>query len=234
MTFRERLNKPTMSPPYSSKIKTQAGAVGPASTHYSRLEIEIKRAADVFFATVVLIAISQLLVLLVAAVKLQDGGPIIYRRRVLGPDGEFDAYKLRSMRMDADEVLAKDDALREEFEKNFKLTVDPRVTRIGAWLRKFSLDELPQLFNVLRGEMSLVGPRMISPPELEKYGEAAALLLSVKPGLTGYWQVYGRQRVDYAERVKMDVFYIQNWSLALDLKLLLLTPIRVLKGTGAY
>lgn len=222
-----------MFPVYSREIEKQDGASGPDSPR-SRLQIVVKRTVDILLATLLLIALSPLLLLVVLAVKLQDGGPIIYRRRVLGPDGEFDAYKFRSMQVDADRVLARDFALRKEFEKKFKLTADPRVTRVGAWLRKFSLDELPQLFNVLRGEMSLVGPRMISPLELEKYGDAKALLLSVKPGLTGYWQVYGRQRVDYAERVRMDVFYIQNWSLALDLKLLLLTPIRVLKGTGAY
>jgi len=194
----------------------------------------VKALLDVLVATVLLIALSPLLALVVLAVKLQDGGPIIYRRRVVGSQGEFDAYKFRSMQVDADGVLAQDLGLRMEFEKNYKLTADPRVTRVGAWLRKFSLDELPQLFNVLRGQMSLVGPRMISLPELEKYGEAKMLLLTVKPGLTGYWQVYGRQRVDYAERVRMDIFYIQNWSLVLDLKLLLLTPMRVLKGTGAY
>jgi len=194
----------------------------------------VKALLDVLVATVLLIALSPLLALVVLAVKLQDGGPIIYRRRVVGSQGEFDAYKFRSMQVDADGVLAQDLGLRMEFEKNYKLTADPRVTRVGAWLRKFSLDELPQLFNVLRGQMSLVGQRMISLPELEKYGEAKMLLLTVKPGLTGYWQVYGRQRVDYAERVRMDIFYIQNWSLVLDLKLLLLTPMRVLKGTGAY
>jgi|SRR5437868_28369 len=200
----------------------------------SRFEIEVKRSLDLTLATVLLIALSPLLALVVLAVKLQDGGPIIYRRRVVGSQGEFDAYKFRSMQVDADGVLARDLGLRMEFEKNYKLTADPRVTRVGAWLRKFSLDELPQLFNVLRGQMSLVGPRMISLPELEKYGEAKTLLLTAKPGLTGYWQVYGRQRVDYSERVRMDIFYIQNWSLTLDLKLLLLTPMRVLKGTGAY
>ena len=200
----------------------------------SRCGMGVKALLDVLVATVLLIALSPLLALVVLAVKLQDGGPIIYRRRVVGSQGEFDAYKFRSMQVDADGVLAQDLGLRMEFEKNYKLTADPRVTRVGAWLRKFSLDELPQLFNVLRGQMSLVGPRMISLPELEKYGEAKMLLLTVKPGLTGYWQVYGRQRVDYAERVRMDIFYIQNWSLVLDLKLLLLTPMRVLKGTGAY
>jgi lipopolysaccharide/colanic/teichoic acid biosynthesis glycosyltransferase len=213
-----------------SQITTSVDARVPSS----QIGFEAKAVFDVVFATILLIALCPLLILALLAVKLQDGGPIIYRRRVIGPDGEFDAYKFRSMRTDADAVLRQDVALRQQFEKNFKLPADPRVTRVGAWLRKFSLDELPQLFNVLRGQMSLVGPRMISPPELEKYGDAKALLLSVKPGLTGYWQVYGRQRVDYAERVRMDVFYIQNWSLVLDLKLLLLTPMRVLKGTGAY
>src|SRR5262249_31950913 len=161
----------------------------------------IKRLLDLLLATSLLIALSPLLALVVLGVKLQDGGPIIYRRRVVGPYGVFDAYKFRSMQVDADAVLATNSGMRAEFEKNFKLPVDPRVTRVGAVLRKFSLDELPQLLNVLRGQMSLVGPRMISPAELEKYGDAKALLLSVKPGLTGYWQVYGRQRVDYAERV---------------------------------
>ena len=206
----------------------------PLGIRSSRFETGAKRLLDMLAASMLLLALAPLYALLALAIRLQDGGPAIYRRRVVGPRGEFDAYKFRTMRIDADAVLRNDLSLRQEFEKNYKLTVDPRVTRIGSWLRKLSLDELPQLSNVLRGEMSLVGPRMISPPELEKYGDAKALLLSVKPGVTGYWQVYGRQRVDYAERVRMDVFYIQNWSLALDLKLLLLTPIRVLKGTGAY
>ena len=224
----------TMRPMGLSEIEKQHQIFLSERMRSSRFEIEVKRSLDLTLATVLLIALSPLLALVVLAVKLQDGGPIIYRRRVVGSQGEFDAYKFRSMQVDADGVLARDLGLRMEFEKNYKLTADPRVTRVGAWLRKFSLDELPQLFNVLRGQMSLVGPRMISLPELEKYGEAKTLLLTVKPGLTGYWQVYGRQRVDYSERVRMDIFYIQNWSLTLDLKLLLLTPMRVLKGTGAY
>ena len=194
----------------------------------------IKRALDLVIAAILLGILAPILALIALLVKLHDGGPILYRRRVVGRNGNFDAYKFRSMRVDADAILANDPALLRQFETNVKLVADPRVTAVGAFLRKFSLDELPQLVNVVKGQMSLVGPRMISPPELERYGEAQALLLSVRPGLTGYWQVYGRQRVDYAERVRMDVFYIQNWSLALDLKLLLLTPMRVLKGTGAY
>jgi len=200
----------------------------------SSSKIRLKRALDLLLAAFLLAVLSPFLLIIGLLVKLQDGGPSIYRRRVVRQSGNFDAYKFRSMRVEADEILVNDPALRREFEKNVKLIADPRVTRFGSFLRRFSLDELPQLINVLMGQMSLVGPRMISPPELERYGNAKALLLSVKPGLTGYWQVYGRQRVDYAERVRMDVFYIQNWSLALDLKLLLLTPIRVLKGTGAY
>jgi lipopolysaccharide/colanic/teichoic acid biosynthesis glycosyltransferase len=188
----------------------------------------------VVIASFSLVVLSPILALIALAVKLQDGGRVIYRRRVVGPKGEFDAYKFRSMRVDADSVLARNSALRQEFEKNFKLVSDPRVTRIGSWLRKLSLDELPQLTNVVKGDMSLVGPRMITAPELAKYGGFQKLLLTVKPGLTGYWQVYGRQEVTYEERVQMDIWYIQNWSLALDMKLLLLTPVRVIKGVGAY
>jgi lipopolysaccharide/colanic/teichoic acid biosynthesis glycosyltransferase len=138
------------------------------------------------------------------------------------------------MRCDADQVLERDPALRDAFHQNFKLKSDPRVTRLGAVLRKLSVDELPQLFNVIRGEMSLVGPRMITAPELEKYGEFRDLLLTVRPGITGFWQVYGRQEVSYEERVRMDVEYIRNWSLGMDLKLLCLTPWRVIRGRGAY
>src|SRR5262249_33999514 len=118
--------------------------------------------------------------------------------------------------------------------QKIKIRKDPRVTPLGSFLRKSSLDELPQLFNVLTGQMSLVGPRMITAPELEKYGEHKELLLSVKPGLTGYWQINGRQEVSYEKRVRMDVHYIRNWSLRMDCELLLLTPFRVIRGRGAY
>jgi len=111
---------------------------------------------------------------------------------------------------------------------------DPRVTPFGRFLRRTSLDELPQLWNVLKGEMSLVGPRMITPPELNKYGEAAWIFNCMKPGLTGYWQVHGRQGVSYERRIEMDVFYVENWSPALDVAILLKTPLRVLRGAGAY
>jgi lipopolysaccharide/colanic/teichoic acid biosynthesis glycosyltransferase len=124
--------------------------------------------------------------------------------------------------------------MQAAFRDNFKLKSDPRVTKLGTILRRLSLDELPQLFNVLIGQMSLVGPRMITAAELEKYGEHQSLLLTVKPGLTGYWQVHGRQEVTYDERVRMDIEYIRSRTLRKDLRLLLLTPIRVLRGRGAY
>lgn len=194
----------------------------------------LKRALDVVASTALLVVLSPLVVVLGVLVKLQDGGPVFYRRRVVGPRGEFDAFKLRSMRVDADEILERNSSLREEFEVNFKLKDDPRITAVGAILRKASLDELPQLWNVLCGEMSLVGPRMITPAELEKYGATGWIFRCVKPGLTGYWQIQGRQGVSYDKRVEMDLFYVNNWSLALDLKILMKTPIRVVRGSGAY
>ncbi len=193
-----------------------------------------KRAIDVMGASILLLLCSPLLVAMAGIAGVLQGGPVFYRRRVVGPRGEFDAFKLRSMRVDADEVLRRDPALRQQFERNFKLKDDPRVTPFGRFLRRTSLDELPQLWNVLKGEMSLVGPRMITPAELGKYGEAAWIFSCVKPGLTGSWQVHGRQEVTYDRRVAMDVEYVKNWSLLHDLAILIKTPMRVLRGGGAY
>lgn len=198
------------------------------------VSLAAKRALDIAGACALIAILSPVYLAIAGMVLLLDGRPVIYRRRVVGAGGEFDAFKFRTMRRDADQMLVMDPALRASFAANFKLKKDPRVTTLGRVLRKFSLDELPQLFNVVAGQMSLVGPRMITAPELEKYGEHKQLLLTVKPGLTGYWQVHGRQEVSYAERVLMDVSYIRNWSLLGDLTLLLLTPLRVLCGRGAY
>jgi lipopolysaccharide/colanic/teichoic acid biosynthesis glycosyltransferase len=167
-------------------------------------------------------------------IKLEDGGPVFYRRRVIGREDQFDAFKLRTMRTDADDILRREASLAMEFARNFKLQNDPRVTRVGKHLRRWSIDELPQLFNVLKGQMALVGPRMITAPELEKYGAWARIFSSFKPGITGYWQVSGRQKINYEERVRMDVFYAQNWSLAFDLKILGSTLWKVVKREGAY
>jgi lipopolysaccharide/colanic/teichoic acid biosynthesis glycosyltransferase len=193
-----------------------------------------KSCLDYVTAALLIVALFPVFVAVGAMVALEDGWPIIYRRRVVGRNGEFDAFKFRSMRKDADAILAADSILSAEFEENYKLKDDPRLTRIGPFLRRSSLDELPQLFNVLKGDMSLVGPRMKTLPEVKKYGSNKDLLLSVKPGITGYWQVHGRQTVDYDERIQMDMYYIQNWSLAMDLKILLRTPLKVLKREGAF
>lgn len=198
-----------------------------------KLHLLAKRVIDLLGAGAGLILLSPVLLLAALAVKLQDGGPILYRRRCVGCKADFDAFKLRSMRIDADNYLDLHPELKAEFEKNYKLNGDPRITSVGAFLRKNSIDELPQLFNVLRGEMSMVGPRMITRPELEKYGDKAATLLTVKPGMTGFWQVAGRQEVEYGDRVEMDIYYIANWSLVLDLQILIKTPLKVLRREGA-
>jgi lipopolysaccharide/colanic/teichoic acid biosynthesis glycosyltransferase len=189
---------------------------------------------DYFGAGVLIFAFSPLLLLVGTLVVLESGWPLLHRRRVIGRSGEFDAFKFRTMRKDADAILAADPILKAQFEQNFKLKNDPRLTRFGSFLRKCSLDELPQFFNVLKGQMSLVGPRMITPGELEKYGQSKELLLTVKPGITGYWQVNGRQEVSYDERIRMDMYYIANWSLWMDIKILLRTPVKVLQKEGAY
>ena len=194
----------------------------------------IKRSLDVVGAIILLTLAGPLIVLCVLLVKFYDGGPVFHRRRVVGPKGEFDAFKLRTMCPDADLILRRDPRLREEFALHSKIANDPRVTRVGAVLRKLSFDELPQLWNVLRGEMSLVGPRMITADELKRYGDADWIFRATKPGLTGFWQVQGRQEIPFEQRIQMDLFYVQNWSLSLDCKILLRTPLVVVRGTGAY
>ena len=205
-----------------------------ARTFGNHFELFLKRCLDLVGAALLILILLPVFFILAIFIAFDDGRPIFYRRRVVGKTGKFDAFKFRSMRRDADEILKRNPALRSEFEQNFKLREDPRLTKAGAILRKHSLDELPQLFNVVLGQMSLVGPRMITAPELEKYGAFQERLLSVRPGITGYWQVNGRQDVAYQERVAMDMHYIDHWSLWLDLKILLLTPWKVVKGEGAY
>ena len=153
----------------------------------------------------------------------------------MGVNGrQFDAYKFRTMSPNGDEILERHPELKAELDENHKLLEDPRVTRMGQILRKTSLDELPQLFNVLRREMSLVGPRMISPLEMKKYDKWDMNLLTVRPGITGLWQVSGRSDISYAERVRLDMYYIRNWSIWLDIGLLLQTIPAVLRARGAY
>ncbi len=185
------------------------------------------------------VAISPILLAVAIWIYIDSPGPVIFKHIRIGKNGNpFPCYKFRSMCVDAkeklEELLANNPEVRAEWKRDFKLKNDPRITRSGAFLRKTSLDELPQIFNVLRGEMSLVGPRPIIQEELERYGENAADYLMVKPGITGMWQVSGRSDIDYAERVSLDSWYVRNWSVWIDILLLWRTIKVVVKGKGAY
>ena len=194
-----------------------------------------KRCLDVAVSAALLIILTPLLIPIALAIRIDSRGPVFYRRRVVGRGGKsFRAFKLRTMVENGDPQIAQNKRLLDEFNSNHKLEVDPRVTRVGKALRKTSTDELPQLINVLRGEMSLVGPRMISFPELEKFGEWQERILQVKPGITGLWQVRGRSDLDYEERVRLNVYYVTHRSLALDLWILAKTIPVVISGRGAY
>jgi lipopolysaccharide/colanic/teichoic acid biosynthesis glycosyltransferase len=190
---------------------------------------------DYGFTALGIVLLSPLLVALALIVKFGSRGPVLHRRRVMGKGGtQFDAFKFRTMYVNGDEILAANPELKAQLERDHKLAVDPRVTRCGTWMRKFSLDELPQLFNVLLGQMSLVGPRMISPKELARYGEHADELLTVKPGITGLWQISGRSDLAPSDRVRLDMHFIRTRTAWGDLKLLLMTVPAVLRGRGAY
>src|SRR4051794_4058312 len=208
---------------------TEAATGKRSSGEQSRLYPLAKRVLDVVGAAVGLIAAAPILGATALAIKLDDGGPIVHRRRVLGVGGvEFDAFKLRTMRVDADAWLARHPELMAEYQRNIKLQDDPRITRVGRLLRKLSVDELPQLANVLRGDMSLVGPRIIHPSEYERFGSFGPLRLTDKRGLTGLWQVSGRQTVDYSERVELDRRYLATRSLLGDIGIILKTVPAVL------
>lgn len=185
------------------------------------------------------IAISPILLFIAVWIYKDSPGPVIFKHQRIGKDGKpFPCYKFRSMCIDAKEklaeLLATDPEARAEWEKDFKLKNDPRITKSGAFLRKTSLDELPQIFNVLKGEMSLVGPRPIIHEELERYGEYVNDYLAVKPGITGMWQVSGRSDIDYEERVMLDRWYVRNWSVWTDIVILYKTFDVVLRKKGAY
>lgn len=194
-----------------------------------------KRGLDISASLVLLLLASPLLLVIALVVKLSSKGPVFFAHRRLGRNGkEFDCLKFRTMSVDAEERLQKDPQLRRRFEEKFKLEDDPRITGCGAFLRRTSLDELPQLFHVLTGKMSLVGPRPIVRNELSKYSIYGQKLLSVKPGLSGIWQVCGRSHTTYPERVMMDMHYIDHRCLWLDLQLLVLTASAVVRKSGAW
>lgn len=195
----------------------------------------VKFILDYILAIISLLVLAPFLLLIAVLVKLSSPGSVIHKRLVMGLNGkQFYALKFRTMIPNGHEVLDKYPDLKEELARNHKLKNDPRITKIGAFLRKYSLDELPQLFNVLKRDMSLVGPRMISPEEVTMYKQFDMNLLTVLPGITGVWQVSGRSDVTYEERVRLDMYYIRNWSIWLDLQLLFQTIPAVLKSRGAY
>jgi exopolysaccharide biosynthesis polyprenyl glycosylphosphotransferase len=206
----------------------------------------IKRASDIVIASIALALLSPLWLILALAIKLDSRGPVFYKQERVGMDGRiFLFYKFRTMRVDSDDaahreyqqkyIAGRAEATLVEGERPaYKLVSDARITRVGRWLRRLSLDELPQLLNVLRGDMSVVGPRPPIPYEVEAYQLWHRKRLDMKPGLTGLWQVSGRNRLPFDEMVRLDLFYIENWSLLLDLKILLRTLPVMLRGDDAY
>lgn len=193
----------------------------------------IKRVIDLVVAAAMIIVLSPVILFVALAIAFDFEGQIIYRSERVGRRGvTFPCLKFRTMHVDADQRKKEIEHLNERDGVFFKVSNDPRVTAIGGFLRRYSLDELPQLWNVIRGDMSLVGPRPPLPEEYAAYTHAQRSRLSVTPGLTGMWQVYARRHPSFATCLRYDRHYIENWSLALDLKLLLLTIPAVFNGTG--
>lgn len=195
----------------------------------------IKRLIDFIFAFIALIVLSPVFLIVAVIIRLDSSGNVFYKQRRVGKNGDFfDMYKFRSMITSADEIQSKLLKKNEMHGPVFKMKDDPRVTRIGKFIRKYSIDELPQLINVLKGEMSLIGPRPPIPMEVDRYTDWDWRRLEVVPGITGLWQVSGRSNVAFEQWVNLDVYYIENWSLWLDCKILLKTIPVIMKGEGAY
>lgn len=195
----------------------------------------LKRIFDLLGASLLIVLISPILLATALAIKTTSKGPIIYTQQRLGRNGKiFKMYKFRSMVVNADKIKEKLVHLNESDGLAFKIKNDPRITPVGRFIRKYSIDELPQFFNVLKGDMSLVGPRPPLPNEVERYGDWEWRRLEVLPGITGLWQVSGRSDLSFQQWMNLDVYYIENWSLALDIKIMLKTISVVMKGEGAY
>ncbi len=236
----------TVSKAYVSFTTTQqmkdiAGIIGFASINNLtfRGNLLIKRMIDILLVIVASPFLIPVFIVLSVLVKATSEGPVFYGHRRVGKNGkEIKCWKFRSMYIDADrqleKILAENPQMRAEWERDRKFVNDPRVTGFGKFLRKTSLDELPQIINILCGEMSFVGPRPVTEGELSKYGKYKDFVLSVKPGLSGMWQISGRSDTGYEERISYDTYYIQNWSIWLDLWIIIKTVWVVLKGKGAY
>lgn len=218
----------------SPMARSRPHLCGLADPHFKRVEKALKRSLDVVVAAIGLTVMSPLLLLVAALIKLTSRGPVFYPWNVVGEGGRyFTGYKFRTMVVNADEIRKSLAARNQMTGPVFKMDRDPRVTPVGRWLRKFSLDELPQVWSVLKGDMSLVGPRPILQYEYEQCDEWQKSKFAVQPGITCLWQIKGRHRIsDFDEWVRLDLEYINNWSLLLDIKILLRTIPMVLGGGG--
>ena len=206
-----------------------------ANSVRKKVYLAIKRLIDIIGSLIGIILLSPIYIIIAILIKFDSPGKIVFGHTRKGKGGkDIKVYKFRTMYSNANEIFESfTSEQKEEYYKNFKLDNDPRVTKLGGFLRKTSLDELPQLFNILKGDMTIIGPRPIVEKEISKYGDKAEKLFSVVPGLAGYWQVNGRSDTTYEERVEMDMYYIGNMSFYLDVKILFQTAISVLKGEGA-
>jgi len=222
-------------------VRDFSGILGIETSHKLKLNFNlgIKRLMDILFVLIGGILILPFLLLIALLIKVTSSGPVLYKHKRLGINGKpFYTYKFRTMKKNAEQLLKdllkSDPAIREEWEKFHKLKNDPRVTAVGKVLRHFSLDEFPQLINIIKGEMSLVGPRPIVNDEIDKYGDDFDRIFSIRPGLTGLWQVSGRSDTNYSERISYDTYYLQSWSAWLDLWIILKTFGSIIMGRGAY
>lgn len=206
-----------------------------ANSARKKVYLPIKRLIDIIGSLIGIILLSPLYIIIAILIKFDSPGKVVFGHTRKGKGGrDIKVYKFRTMYSNASEIFENfTPEQKEEYYKNFKLDNDPRVTKLGGFLRKTSLDEIPQLFNILKGDMTIIGPRPIVEKEISKYGDKAEKLFSVVPGLAGYWQANGRSDTTYEERVEMDMYYIDNMSFWLDTKILFQTAISVLKGEGA-
>lgn len=195
----------------------------------------VKRGMDIFIASISLVLLLPLFLIITIAIKLDSKGKVIFKHKRIGKDGkEIYIYKFRTMVENAQDLIKSfTPEQKKEFRENFKLENDPRITKVGNFLRKTSLDELPQLINILKGDLALIGPRPVINDELEKYSTNKSKFLSVTPGLTGYWAANGRSNTTYEQRMTMELYYVDNISLKLDAEIFAKTVVSVLKREGA-
>lgn len=226
MTSETTENMETTSFRTQSDVKTKIS---------KKVYIKVKRVIDVILASIALILLSPLFAIIAIAIKIDSKGPVFFAHKRIGKNGKIiKLYKFRSMVINAEELIKSftPEQMRE-YKENYKLTNDPRITKVGKFLRKTSLDELPQLINIINGDLSIIGPRPVVADELEKYGTNKDKFLSVTPGLTGYWAANGRSNTTYEQRMEMELYYIDNLSLKMDIKVFFKTILSVVKKEGA-